>query len=292
MRSVGIDIGGSSVKVAVFEGGRMVASGHSPRYARPGAEEVALAVAAALPLGEPGGIDGVGLCVPGVVDAASRRLVASVNMPGLVGADLGALVARATGAAAAPRIVSDARAAAHDYWCSSAERGRPLPGRLLAISLGTGVGACVLDEGRPLAVTGASSGHLGQIDVSVHEPGRAVPIGPDGMAGSVEAYIGLPALAARYGPDVRAALAGIGVREAPIRALVRCIRVAVAIYRPDHVALLGGVGLALGNLTPAIYDRCCEDLTALARPGWTLSAGHTDLHAAIGAARLAAEPAA
>ncbi|MBV9490447.1 MAG: MFS transporter, partial [Verrucomicrobia bacterium] len=59
------------------------------------------------------------------------------------------------------------------------------------LALGTGVGAAVLDDGVPLRVDGDSPGHLGQIDVSLDD--RA-PIGPDGGAGSLEGYLGVPAI--------------------------------------------------------------------------------------------------
>jgi hypothetical protein len=57
------------------------------------------------------------------------------------------------------------------------------------------VGASVLDEGgKFLHVSGESPGHFGQLDVSLEtDP----PIGPDGGAGSLEAYIGTAALIAR-----------------------------------------------------------------------------------------------
>ncbi len=57
------------------------------------------------------------------------------------------------------------------------------------ISLGSGVGMSVLDDGVPLAVDENSPGHLGQINVSLDSN---PPIGPDGGAGGLEAYIGAP----------------------------------------------------------------------------------------------------
>ena len=54
----------------------------------------------------------------------------------------------------------------------------------------------VLDDGVPLFIEGASPGHLGQVDCSIE--GDFV-IGPDGGSGSLEGYIGVPALIKRYG---------------------------------------------------------------------------------------------
>src|SRR5258708_31988407 len=86
-------------------------------------------------------------------------------------------------------IIRDGSGVGYDIYM-----GRGLSGRLLCLALGTGVGACVIDEGTFLHVSGESPGHFGQLDVSLEDP---APIGPDGGAGSLEAYIGAAALAAR-----------------------------------------------------------------------------------------------
>ena len=120
-------------------------------------------------------------------------IVRCVNIPGLEGTDPTALVRRSLGGIPAPITRwTDAYAAGAD-----ARLTEGLEGRLLAISLGTGVGAAVIDDGcRQLVLHGQSSGHLGQMDVSL---GEDAPLGPDGGRGSLEAYIGGPALLRRWG---------------------------------------------------------------------------------------------
>ena len=44
MTRLGIDIGGTSVKAAVYSDGRLLRTGQSPFYARPGLEELRRAV--------------------------------------------------------------------------------------------------------------------------------------------------------------------------------------------------------------------------------------------------------
>jgi hypothetical protein len=134
-------------------------------------------------------------------------------------------------------------------------------------------------------IEGDSPGHMGQVDVSI--PGEEV-IGPDGGAGSLEGYIGAPALTARYGNDMAATLAGLSDKDAPIRALARAIRVFHAIYRPQHVCFTGGIGIRLKHLVPTIRRLVNTNLTSVADPDWTLATGDDDFHAARGAARLAA----
>lgn len=226
----------------------------------------------------------VGLCVPGRRDAGGRRVVASVNVPGLVGESLDELVREAVGdGARVVTVVSDARAAAEDVAAGLV----PGAGRLLAISMGTGVGACVMDGGRSLEVSGESPGHLGQVDVSVVLGDGTVPVGPDGGRGGLEAYVGLPALVLRLGGPAETVMDRVGADDPAIEALARAIRIAHAIYRPQTVALLGGVGIGLARHGEVIRARVSDGLTSVAREGWTLVFGRDGFHATRGAARLA-----
>ncbi len=310
--TLGIDLGGTSVKGALLAGRREVWTGRSEEYVRPERGELAAAIGALLgasPLGESGsgGVGSVGVCAPGLRDSGGV-ITRAVNVPGLVGVSPLGIVAEALAGlpgmfAGSIADFTDAHAAAADYWQTCLGRVPPGHGRLLAISIGTGVGACVLDAGAegepvPLIVSGRGPGQLGQMDVGVeeYEPGawagkpmpRPVPIGPDGGRGTLEAYMGLPALRARFGGDLVSVIASGGMRadRAPISALVRALRIAHAIYTPQRVVLLGGVGIRLGPLLVAMRERAGDGLTPLAKQDWMLEAGESDFHAARGAAWL------
>jgi len=220
-----------------------------------------------------------GLCVPGLYDKQQRMITLSVNVPGLMGIKLDNLIARALGNGIKKlEIVNDAVATATDVIVS-----RALKGRVVSIALGTGVGMGVLDDGEPLFIDGASPGHIGQVDCSIEdEP----VIGPDGGAGSLEGYIGVPALIKRYG-STEEFLKRASVKEAPVKALVRAIRICHGIYRPQHVILVGGIGVRLASIVGEIKQACDRNLTSIAHKDWTLSSGDHDFHAALGAARLA-----
>jgi len=277
--TLGVDIGGTSVKAAVAIDGRFVRTGQSPFYARPTIEELLDAIrAAAGPVHE---LDAVGLCVPGLLDPDRRVVSLAVNVPGLKGVRLDQLVPRALGLdGERPTAISnDAAAASHDFY-----KARRLRGRLLVLTLGTGVGAAVLDDGVLLRVDGDSPGHIGQIDVSV---AGAEVVGPDGGAGGLEGYIGVAALRERYGPDPSAVVARFTGTEPVVAALVRALRICHAIYRPNHVCLCGGIGIRLRHLLPLIRVKTDDRLTSLSRPDWTLDCGIDDYHAARGAAQLA-----
>lgn len=291
MIAVGIDIGGTSIKGAMVRGDelRPVWTGRSGMYARPGIEQltgelrVLLAGAAEVARGERALI---GLCAPGLFDAVTQKITRAVNMPALVGLELDAFVescARESSLAISIllTVCSDAVAAATDYAVS-----HPAPGRLLGLSLGTGVGAAVLDDGVPLCISGQSPGHIGQLDVAIDDAEFDVPIGPDGGRGGLEGYIGLPALRARH-PDLAAWFVSLKGDEPELRALAHAIRICHAIYRPQRVVLIGGVGIGLREVAPAIKRLVDNQLTSIAREGWTLGCGDHDHHAAAGAARLA-----
>lgn len=275
---IGIDIGGTAVKAAAIRDGAVEWTERSSPYARPARGELDRAIAeAARPLrGERP--HAIGVCVPGLLDEAKTTVVHSVNVPGLMGAPLAALL-RPLGAAQAPIIASDANATAYDIYMT-----RLFAGRLLMLVIGTGVGASVLDEGgKFLRVDADSAGHIGQFDVSLE--GHTV-IGPDGGRGSLEGYIGVPALTERYG-SVEAALRDMKPTDPPMRALARAIRICHAMYRPSHICIGGGIGIRLGPVLPGLCDLVDDHLTHIARPERTLTIAEHDYHAAIGAARLA-----
>lgn len=277
MFSFGVDIGGTSVKVASVRDGAVSWTAKSAPFARPDTEQIIEAIRQAI-AGRDVSADAIGLCCPGLLDRAKRMITLSVNVPGLVDLPLDELIAQAMGAGRPPvAILSDANAVGYDIYMR-----RNLSGRLLCLALGTGVGASVIDEGGNfLHVSGESPGHFGQLDVSLDDH---PPIGPDGGAGSLEAYIGAAALAEHYGDQAAPQLTP---NDPPVKALVRAIRIAHAIYRPQHICLTGGIGVRLKPLIEQIKTVVTNNLTRVARPNWTLTTGDNDYHAATGVARWA-----
>jgi predicted NBD/HSP70 family sugar kinase len=281
MTSLGIDIGGTSIKAAALRDGTLLWTRRSRAYERPDRGRLIDALREIAASEEDFRFDAVGLCVPGLLDRKTRTITHSANVPGLVGTPLDEILHAGLSQNLPPAaLLTDAAAAALDLYAS-----RQISGRLLLVVLGTGVGAAVWDENGPLHVDGDSPGHFGQLDVSLDD---TPPLGPDGGAGGLEAYIGAPALRARYGDDFFTKPPTLPPTAPPLRALARAIRIGHAIYRPHHVCLAGGIGNAFAPLLPAIRALVERDLTSIARPGWTLTCGEHDFHAAIGAARHAA----
>jgi predicted NBD/HSP70 family sugar kinase len=280
MKSLGIDIGGTSAKLALIDGGRTAWTSQSSFYSRPTTDQLADALRHAVN-GKSIGADAAGICVPGLLDRDKRTITLSVNVPGLMGVTLDEIVARAFGPGVPKvQILNDAVSTATDVIAA-----KKLTGRVVSIAIGTGVGMGVLDDGVPLFIEGASPGHIGQIDVTI--PGDEDVIGPDGGRGSLEGYIGVPALVRRYG-STEQFIESAGANDPAIRALVRAIRICHAIYRPAHVVLVGGIGIRLKRIAADIKAACDDHLTSVADKEWQLHLGDHDFHAALGAARLAA----
>jgi predicted NBD/HSP70 family sugar kinase len=317
MRVLGVDIGGSSVKAMVLDDWlRDVARAASDRYSRPKRRELLAAMRQAverLGLG-PGAWDATAVCAPGQRDGFGT-VVKCINLPGLVNTSPETLLDEVAPTARASRVrldafqgaeiefplllrspISDAHAAGYDIQplltvertfapCGGLRMGMRRP-RLLAISIGTGVGACVLNGFEPLRVVGMSSGRFGQMDVSVPLEDGSIPVGPDGGRGGLEAYLGAPALLARLGPPAESIVDRLEADDPEITALVRAIRIGHAIYGPDAVALLGGTGIRLKRLGAQIKRAVKDQLTSVATPGWSLVFGRDDYHAARGVARM------
>src|SRR3954468_4921487 len=130
MTSLGIDIGGSSVKAAAVEQGRTLWTGQSGRYNCPTRDGLVCAIREAI-AGHEMNISAVGLCVPGLLDERKETVTYSVNVPGLMGLLLGELVRDAVGRDRQLLVANDSNAAAWDIYTS-----RELSGRLLVIVLG------------------------------------------------------------------------------------------------------------------------------------------------------------
>lgn len=278
---IGIDIGGSAVKGVRLDPDGSIRSARIT-HSRPDLDELARAIrSCGAAVGACEG-DLLGVCAPGVLEAATGVIRFAANLPYLAGVAVGPWAASALGGSARAVVRSDAGATALGAWHEA-----PIPGRLLALAMGTGIGGALVENGRLLTLDGSSIGHIGQMDVSWGE--SRAPIGPDGGRGSLEAYAGGAALLARFGEEgLSEGIASMREDDPCVRALVRAIRVCHAIYKPDAVRLLGGIGAMFAPIVGMIRGLVAEELTRVARPGWTLETMDDPFLAAKGVARAAA----
>jgi len=279
---VGIDIGGTSIKLAAIAGEGPPTCLRSDSYDRPTRQALAghlrrswrelLRQAGAAQTARAT----VGVCVPGPV--VGGVLEAAANLPAMVGVRIGSWARQVLKLARPPRVLTDALAAALGEY-----RADPMAGRTLYLAIGAGVGGLILDDGKPLLITRGTSGHFGHMDVS---GGQAdAPCSPAGGRGALEAYIGDAALR-KAGVDTDA-VDGLDHPAAgpALGALARGLRILLALYRPDHVVLMGGLGLKLGPLLGELERRVRDGLTTAAPQHFSLTCGRVGYFAAaLGAA--------
>ena len=282
MGALGIDIGGSSVKVCLLDGERE-ATARSSFYVDPTRDALCGAIREAIDqLGELS-VSSVGLCLPGKRASNGESIEVSINLPCLNGWAFEDLLTRVLGEVPKGyRVLSDVESAGQD--CIHAHKST---GRSAIIAIGTGVGLAVFDEGIPVGIGDRSIGHLGMMDMG--RLGEADLIAPDGSLNTLESYIGTRVIQRRF-PEVEfselpEAIGTLSMNEPSIQALVRAIRIVHAIYGPDQIVLMGGVGIAMKPLGVELTRAINDGLTSLARSHWRLLFGDSAYHAARGSAR-------
>jgi predicted NBD/HSP70 family sugar kinase len=282
MTALGIDIGGSSVKAACQDSGGGWQTTASERYENPDRDHIQAAINScveSLGIAEPAT---VGLCLPGRMSPDRSSIEQSVNLPVLNGWSFKELLGSVPRVSVDRlRIVSDADAAGYDYVTEL-----PIAGRTAAISLGTGVGLCVLDEDQILSIGSNGIGHIGQIDVG--RLGDSDRVDPTGATNTLESYIGAPSLQS-YRDGNALNLDTLISTDPPMLAIVRALRVVHAIYQPSRIALLGGVGMAFHPYLHTLKELVDNGLTPLACQDWLIESAVSTHHAARGAAKLSTQ---
>ncbi|MGH2454845.1 MAG: ROK family protein, partial [Candidatus Limnocylindria bacterium] len=181
---VGMDVGGTKIAAILVDGDdRLLAQRSVPTDGRPLGEQV---VAAARDLLDGLGADrrpaGIGIAVPGQVNSATGVVQMAVNLS-LPPVPLAAIVGEGLGV---PAFVDhDTRAAA--AWLYQRSGGA---GSLAYLSVGTGISAAVVVDGRLLRGVNGLAGEIGHL--------IAVDGGPPcacGLAGCLEAVAAGPAVA-------------------------------------------------------------------------------------------------
>lgn len=223
--AIGVDVGGSGCRFALVHssgklaGRRAVAGSGGLEFDRL-LETIVREVNTLLSRDEArgGSVAGVGFVMPGFLSDDGRRVADAVNLPHLVGSDL---PARLRDALPSPLVI-DADCHAAGLAESRIGAGRNAR-RLIVVSIGSGIGATVLLDGRVLRFTRGGAGSLGHVVVA--------PDGPRcrcGARGCLEVMANGPAFE------------GDGVERAA-RWLAVGIATWSAVFRPDRVVLCGGV---------------------------------------------------
>ncbi len=283
--SLGIDIGGSSVKMALVQGVEQPYTLRGDPHEMPSFEVLsdsirysfdALMKQAGLDRGD---VSSVGVSIAGPMDSEGVIEMAA-NVPALAGVSIPNWIEDTLKLGVPVTAATDANAAA-----ACEHRRNPMPGRSLYLSLGTGVGGAVLDDGRPVIITRGTSGHFGHMDVSGGDPDA--PVTPGAGRGALEAYIGFRTLEAAGVPFESEDRFAHPTMKRALTALASGIRILLAMYRPDHIVLVGGTVNIFAPALDRVEAMANDGVTRAAPAKWTLSVGQSDnFAAAIGAATL------
>ena len=182
--SIGVDMGGTSIKFAVVRGSEIIDRGEPmPTADFSGPEAVVCEIGRrlrALIERHSGGVKAVGMGLPGFVDHVAGTVDSLTNVPGWYDVPIRRILEEETGLPAA--VDNDANCMAYAEWKLGAGRGMQ---HLVCLTLGTGVGSGVVANGQLLRGFLGAAGELGQ--VSIDYQGR---IGYYGNRGAIEDYIG------------------------------------------------------------------------------------------------------
>ena len=185
--AVGIDLGGTSIKAGLVDDeGTIVHHARIETQAARGPEHVLKRIVAAveevlaaLPSGQ--SVLGVGIGSPGNVSLDRTTITKPPNFPGW---DTMNLAASLTGVVPGPVIVeNDANVAGlgSAFWGA----GQAFDSFIM-VTLGTGVGGAIIHEKRLFRGTTGGAGELGHMSIDYEGP-----YARSGIAGAVEAYLGL-----------------------------------------------------------------------------------------------------
>ncbi len=196
MRTAGIDLGGTNIKVTVLEDGdppQVLYEATAETHAEEGPDAVLdrMAALASTAIAEAGPVEGVGVGCPGPLDLELGVALFLPNLPGWNGQPIVApLEARLHLPVA---LINDARAYTLGELRAGAGRGAR---ELVCFTLGTGVGGGVVVGGELLLGLGGTVGELGHQTVEAN----GLPC-PCGSQGCLEQYVSGPAIARAAGTE-------------------------------------------------------------------------------------------
>lgn len=195
MKAIGIDIGGTGVKGAVIEEGKIIERIKVPTDVSGGhrtiLNSVFAAVEALLPLSDEGSPIGIG-SAGDINPATGSVLYATGNLPGFTGLALADIINKHTGRET--KALNDATAALIGEMRYGAGKGK---NDVVMLTLGTGLGSGIAIGGKPFLGARCRAGRLGHI--TFYGGGRECTCGERGCAEQYVSATGLLKNAAQRG---------------------------------------------------------------------------------------------
>lgn len=283
--TLGIDVGGTSIKAATVDG---AGGAHAQRRIATPADDASGEKTAAIvaelvdEFSRDHRLASVGLVVPGIVDEASGVVVNAVNL-GWRNVPLRAMVSRNIPLPLA--FGQDVRAGAYAEAAEGAARGR---GVCVFVPIGTGIAAGIIVNGCPLS-SGGWAGEIGQIEVT-STPERA-----RSHSQKLESLASASAIARRIGcVDAKAAAElvrggdehAVRVWHDAVDAIAEALAWTTSVVGAEVIIIGGGLAEAGPVLLDPLVRALGSRLGVLRRPE-VVTATFGDQAAIIGAGLLA-----
>ena len=254
---IGIDIGGTSIKLGCFSRDGVCHRSlnvQTPRPATPKAVIDLIKEVISMMIKEPqiynlGPIQGIGIGVPGPVDAEGRTSIIAINLTDWQDVPLAELLEEKTGLPVV--IANDANCAGlGEAWLGAGSQYK----NLIMLTLGTGVGGAIILNSQLFVGHQGAAGELGLITLN--------PDGPkcnSGNNGSLEQYISVQAVRRETGKEplelANLALAGdkfaLEFWQNYGRLLGAGLASLIYILTPEAVIIGGGISAAAKLFLPA-----------------------------------------
>ena len=193
-KRIGIDVGGTNVKIAlVDDNGKIIYSNSVPTYAKMGYEYTVNNIKQAIKdlMKEtnttPSDIEGIGFDFPGRVDCKTGVVKLAPNVPGWVNVPIAQMIE--DGFHIPTGIDNDVRCAALGELKFGAGRGCE---NFICITVGTGIGSGIVINGKVVRGATNAAGELGHIKLQMN----GGPICGCGDTGCLEAFASGPAIVA------------------------------------------------------------------------------------------------
>ena len=301
-RVIAIDIGGTQLRLALFEQGAIVAREALPTDVTGGPsgvmDQIDMLIDRLCPAGSRADIIGIGLSLAGPIDTVAAQVTRIPTLPGWDGFPVGRALAERTGIPAF--VENDAIAATLGEWRHGAGRGVR---NIVYLTVSTGIGGGAVVDGNLLHGRKGIAGHLGHMRMA-----QEGPVCPCGMTGCFEAFASGSALRARAldaasGSGFLSTVADIDARHVFDGArdgdrtcmelvageamyLGQGITSVIHMFSPDRVIMGGGLSNAFDLLEGGIHDVIRRDAMPPFKDVPVVKAGLGGDSGLFGAARL------
>jgi glucokinase len=241
MTAIGIDFGGTTIKSALVENGKIVHRGEVIDTLHSGNSTAiidALLERVADLRTVRTDVVAIGVGLPGITDSVNGIVHRLSNVPGWTDVPLRDLLARRTGLHAA--IENDANCMAYAEWKYGAAREGK---NVVCVTLGTGVGGGIILEGKLYRGSFLGAGEIGQM--SIDYEGR---VGNYGNRGAIEKYVGNAQIAERGQQYYESAGKLLSLEQCTPEALAKAAHAGDSVAKQLWAHIGMEIGVALANV--------------------------------------------